>query len=105
MKTIPQAFRKNGYAYSLVIRRGLVAIYEQRGAGGVAAFEVHKIRIVKSGKVRGKPIEGGETLAPDYLWGLNGWTFSTYGGAVSVDDALAQAEAKLAELAEKEAVK
>ena len=106
MKTIPQIFRKNGFAYSLVTRRGMVAIYEQRGAGGIAAYEVHHVRKVKPGQVRGKPIEGGETLASDRLWGKYGWTYSTYGGAVGSDAALAQAETKLgalcAELAAKQ---
>jgi hypothetical protein len=96
MKTIPQTFQKNGYDYTLVTRRGMTAIYEQRAAGRIAAYEVHRIKIVKPATVHGKSFEGGETLPTTQEWGKNGWTFSTFGGSVAPEVALAQAEDRMA---------
>ncbi len=85
MKTIPEAFRKNGYDYELVCRNEHAAIYRQfrlhDGDDRTTAFEVMLIgrRSASSTDMGGRTVyfEESEVLPGNEQWGLRGWTFVT----------------------------
>jgi hypothetical protein len=116
-------FQKNGWDYIQLSRTERTAIYEQRAAGGkLFAYEVVVIRVRKplhfpdrsaqnaSGPEFGVECQPVPAAAPsaeiglweqypsDSDWGVMGWTYSLYGGKVTAEAALAEANAKVDEL-------
>jgi hypothetical protein len=96
MKTIPQVYGKNGYAYNLLSRQGNVAIYEQRKGSRLFAYEVVKIRVNKASKFKGVEYPESERLPSDDDRGIYGKTFSCYGSSQAGEVAARMAaEAKM----------
>ncbi len=79
-KTIPTAFRRPAYLFTLVERTAGGALYAQRTESGrLVAFEVHRIRCREERRIGGHVIEAGEYLARSEEWGRHGWTYSGTG--------------------------
>jgi hypothetical protein len=93
MRTIPEAYKKNGWNYALRSREGNVALYSQHSRpnwpdwDNSSAYEVVVVRLRKGSppittKIRGKQvtyaaIEAGEYLPRTSEWGTSGWTCHT----------------------------
>lgn len=101
MTPAPLQHFKHGYRFQQVTRRGRVAIYEQQAGTTPVAYEVVVIRVVKETHMFGKTVPAHEKLPGDHEWGRYGWTFSTFGGVLTIDAALAKAESKLVDVSQR----
>ena len=89
-KTIPLLFTKPGFRYRLIERIADVAIYEQRFiSGGLAAYEVVRIRVREERRIGNSVIEAGEYLPSSEEWGRHGWTYSDFCAFEHAKDRLA----------------
>lgn len=68
-------FRKNGFDYRLVERRGNTAIYRQMKGNTVYSFEVGRIRESRSKEQFGVVIEAAESWPSSEEWGIRAWTY------------------------------
>jgi len=91
-KTIPTAFRRPAYLFTLVERTAGAVLYAQRSESGrLVAYEVHRVRCREERRIGSRVIEAGEYLARSEEWGRHGWTYSGTG-------AFERAKAKMAAL-------
>ena len=75
MKKIGKRFKKYGFIFDLVKRKGCVAIYKQTLPGA----KKHHYEVVRIGQhngyyMAGQKIEPAETYPGNSLWGIQGWT-------------------------------
>lgn len=98
MKALPLSFVANGFFYRQHSRGPDWAIYEQRGGSKrqLLAYEAIKVRVRGGRTFKGFEFPAHEVYPGTSDWGKRGWTFSLFGGKVSAEDALAQAQAKVA---------
>ena len=77
VKTIPETFSKNGFAYRLIERTARGAIYSQTHAatGKLCAYEVIRIQNHATKQTPHFTVEAGEGLPRTDEWGRAGWTF------------------------------
>lgn len=88
MKKIPKTFRKNGFEYTILKRKGNVVVLEQFkdfGAEGVVRqYEVHKVRLNLAGECKYEQSDGSirvverpeqEILTGNSEFGQYGWHF------------------------------
>ena len=97
MTPIPDTYNKHGFAFKLIARSGMAAIYEQWKAGQLWAYEVVRIRTRKAREAMGVSWPAAEYLPSDADWGSYGKTVMASGG--SCVDARKRAEAIMTEWA------
>ena len=78
MKILPKELRKNGFLYTLVLREGNKAIYEQTVTTKIKYFEVFKIRTRPERYFKGKLFPAGEVFPSNEDFGKTAWTCRTY---------------------------
>lgn len=79
MAPIPDQYTKHGFTFTLIARRGMVAIYEQAKAGRVWAYEAVRIRRQRAKESMGVSWPAREFLPSDAEWGVYGKTYSVSG--------------------------
>ncbi len=79
VKTIPDAYTKNGYGYALVERTPRAAIYSQTHAATsrLCAYEVVRVRTREAQQTPNFNIEAGEYLPSTAEWGQHAKTVGT----------------------------
>ena len=95
-RPIATEFTKHGYRFTQIRRVGRHAIYRQHVNGGDAdRYEVVRIRLQPASVIQNRPIPARESYPNDEQWGKTAWTCWN----------LADAEAKLADLVEKDRIR
>jgi len=77
-KPLSPTLRKNGFAYTLVLRDEHRAIYWQHVCENCQYYEVFKIRIRPETIFKGKPIPEREVFPTDSDFGITAWSFPSY---------------------------
>ena len=80
--TLPTNLRKNGFSYTLVLRTGSYAIYEQHVNANLVYYEVFIIPIVKEKEIFGKKVEAHEKFPADEDFGKIAWIYRTFDRAL-----------------------
>jgi len=78
MKKLEKEFTKKGFKYTLVTRKGDVAIYEQVNAklkDSKSNYEVVQIKSHNGYEIGGSKIVAAEVYPGSSQWGLLGWTY------------------------------
>jgi hypothetical protein len=75
-KPLPIRFRRDGFDYLQIYRKGDFAIYQQTWKGNEhsAAFELIRIRRREGFQIRGRFVEPAEVYPKAEAWGVDGWT-------------------------------
>ena len=74
-----KAFRRDGFNYRQIARKGHAAIYEQTWNGSEnpsIAYEVIRIRRREGFQIEGRFVEPAEVYPASELWGVDGFTFT-----------------------------
>jgi hypothetical protein len=79
MTPLPTTYRKNGYDYELIERKGDTAIFSQKDGGKIIAFEVFEVIKQKEWSAFGKTYPPKETIPPTESWGTNAFTVHSIG--------------------------
>jgi hypothetical protein len=75
---LPESFRKNGFLFEQVKRRGRWVLLRKRRTGWEnGVFEVVRIRTYPEKECFGKIFPARETLPPSESWGTEGFSYST----------------------------
>lgn len=77
MIQLEKTFKKGGFTYNMVLRSTVAAIFEQRDAGKVIAFEVIRIKKMAPSMCFGKALPEREVYPGNEEWGSKGWTYHT----------------------------
>lgn len=88
MNPLPTSFKKDGFQFDQIERRGNLAIYRQH-KGKIEAFEVVKIKQRNAWSAFGRNFPAAEHYPASESWGTDGFTLPT----------LADARAKMQSLA------
>ena len=86
MKPLPIQFKKNGWQFEQMNREGNLAIFRKwKKPQGITieSFEVVKISQNPAYSIAGKEIPAAEGYPCSEQWGTRGWSFQTYGHALS----------------------
>jgi hypothetical protein len=77
-KPFPTQFRRDGFHYRQIYRKGDFAIYRQtlKGNGASAAFEIVRIRKREAFQIGGRFIEPAEVYPRSESWGVDGFTLT-----------------------------
>jgi hypothetical protein len=78
-KPLPTRFRRDGFDYRQIARKGDAAIYEQRWSGcrnPSVCYEVIRIRRREAFEIDGRFVEPAEVYPASKLWGTDGFTLS-----------------------------
>ena len=82
MITLPLNLRKNGFAYTQLLRGRKSAIYRQEVTPEVSYFEVFLIRSKPERSILGKIIPAKEVFPADEDFGSTAWSCRTYENAL-----------------------
>jgi len=82
MNILPEKLRKNGFAYTLILRKGQSAIYRQQVTEKLAYFEVFIIQVKPEQNLFGRYYPEREVFPSDNVFGISAWSFRNF------DDAL-----------------
>lgn len=78
MKTLPALFARNGFSHKLVIRDGMLAIYERKHSTAQRPhFETIRIRVWPERTLHGRMLPLQEAYPSSEQWGAHGWTYAT----------------------------
>lgn len=78
--TAPETFRKNGFDYELIIQHPSqpFALYRQKfSSGGIAGYELHRLRWKPEREVWGKVFQAGVHVASNEEFGVYAWAYDT----------------------------
>jgi hypothetical protein len=76
---LPAQFRRDGFNYQQIARKGDAAIYEQTWSGcsnPSVAYEVIRIRRREGFQIDGRLVEPAEVYPSSGAWGLDGFTLA-----------------------------
>lgn len=83
MNTLPNEFRKDGFDFNLVRRRGSIAIYSKtKPDHAEPSYEVGLIRSNPARIAFGKEFPASESWPSSEEWGIRAWTYGSLAGAL-----------------------